>query len=200
LLLGPLVEIEEHLDSEDTSLRPGRRERTIFLMRLGYPEQGMVFLNGDQVMRPWMELRTAYIHGCFQASLLIGQSFLENLLGGVADFSDRAAGKPSLRDLLLVAREEGWLLGSEFGEFEAVAKLRNPYAHYRSFRHSDSLRARAAATGLDPDVILQRDCERFLVRLHAFVHRRFSIGRLVVPDEFADLPPINPDQLEIGSA
>jgi hypothetical protein len=44
-------------------------------MRLGYPEQGMVFMNGDSVIRPWMELRTAYVHGCFQASLLIGQSF-----------------------------------------------------------------------------------------------------------------------------
>jgi hypothetical protein len=61
-------------------------------MRLGYPAEGFVFLNGDNVMRPWMELRTAYIHGCFQASLLIGQSFLENLLGGVADFSDKAGG------------------------------------------------------------------------------------------------------------
>lgn len=150
-------------------------------------------------MRPWMELRTAYIHGCFQASLLIGQSFLENLLGGVADFSERAGGRPSLRDLLLVVKEEGWLLESEFGEFETVAKLRNPYAHYRSFRHPDSLRARAAATGLDPDVILQGDCERFLVRLHAFVHRRFGIGRLIVPDDLAALPPINPDQLEIGT-
>jgi len=197
LLLNLLAEIEGHLDSEDASLRQGRRERTIFLMRLGYPKQGMVFLNGDQVMRPWMELRTAYIHACFQASLLIGQSFLENLLGGVADFSNRTGGKPSLRDLLQVAREEGWLLDSEFGEFETVAKLRNPYAHYRSFRHPDSLRARAAVTGLDPDAILQSDCERFLVQLHAFVHRRFSIGRLTVPDELGTLPPINPDQLEI---
>jgi hypothetical protein len=62
-----LDEVELHLDSEDASLRDGRRERTIFLMRLGYPEQGMVFMNGDSVIRPWMELRTAYIHGCFQA-------------------------------------------------------------------------------------------------------------------------------------
>lgn len=193
-----LDEIEQHLNNEDASLREGRRERTIFLMRLGYPAEGMVLLNGDQTMRPWMELRTAYIHGCFQASLLIGQSFLENLLGGVADFSDRADGKPTLRDLLLVAREEDWLLDSEFGEFEAIARLRNPYAHYRSFRHPDSLRARSAATGLNPDDILQGDCERFLVRLHAFVYRRFGIGRLTIPDEFANLPAINPDQLEIG--
>ena len=116
-----LDEIEWHLDKEDGLLREGRRERTIFLMRLGYPEEGLVFLNGDHVMRPWMELRTAYIHGCFQASLLIG-----------------------------------------------------------------------------PEVILQSDCERFLVRLHAFVHRRFGLGRLAVPEEFEALPPINPDQLEIG--
>lgn len=135
-----LDEVELHLDSEDASLRDGRRERTIFLMRLGYPEQGMVFLNGDSVIRPWMELRTAYIHGCYQASLLIGQSFLENLLGGVADFSDQAGGRPGLHDLLLIAREDGWLLDTEFGEFAALAKLRNPYAHYRSFRHPDSLR------------------------------------------------------------
>lgn len=181
-------------------LREGRRERTIFLMRLGYTAEGLVFLNGDHVMRPWMELRTAYIQGCFQASLLIGQSFLENLLGGVADFSDQAEGKPSLRDLLLVAKEQDWLLDGEFGEFDAIAKLRNPYAHYRSFRHPDSLRARAAATGQDPEVILQSDCERFLVRLHAFVHRRFGLGRLTVPQEFEALPPVNPDQLEIGMA
>jgi hypothetical protein len=193
-----LDEIERHLDREDTSLREGRRERTIFLMRLGYPAEGFVFLNGDNVMRPWMELRTAYIHGCFQASLLIGQSFLENLLGGVADFSDKAGGKPSLRDLLLVAKDEDWLLDSEFSEFDALAKLRNPYAHYRSFRHPDSLRARAAVTGQDPEVILQSDCERFLVRLHAFVHRRFGLGRLTMPDELAVLPAINPDQLEIS--
>jgi hypothetical protein len=57
-----LDEVELHLDSEDASLRDGRRERTIFLMRLGYPEQGMVLMNGDSVIRPWMELRTAYIH------------------------------------------------------------------------------------------------------------------------------------------
>lgn len=90
-------------------------------MRLGYPEQGIVFLNGDSVVRPWMELRTAYIHGCFQASLLIGQSFLENLLGGVADFSDQAGGRPGLHDLLLVARENDRLLDTEFGEFAALA-------------------------------------------------------------------------------
>lgn len=127
-----LDEVELHLDSEDASLRDERRERTIFLMRLGYPEQGMVFLNGDSVIRPWMELRTAYIHG-YQASLLIGQSFLENLLGGVADFSDQAGGRPGLHDLLLIARENGWLLDTEFGEFASLAKLRNPYAHNRSF-------------------------------------------------------------------
>lgn len=193
-----LDEIERHLDIEDASLRTGRRQRTIFLMRLGYPSEGMVFLNGDHVLRPWMELRTAYIGGCFQAALLVGQSFLENLLGGVADFSDKAGSRPKLRDLLLVAREEGWLLNSEFNEFDAIAKLRNPYAHYRSFRHPDSLRAKAAATGLDPDLILQSDCERFLVRLHAFVNRRFGLGRLTIPAQLASLPPRNPDQLEIG--
>jgi hypothetical protein len=77
-----LDEVELHLDSEDASLRDGRRERTIFLMRLGYPEQGMVLMNGDSVIRPWMELRTAYIHGCYQASLLIGRSFLESARRG----------------------------------------------------------------------------------------------------------------------
>ena len=90
-------------------------EEVDFLMRLGYPEQGIVFLNGDSVIRPWTELRTAYIHGCFQASLLIGQSFLENLLGGVADLSDGVADRPSLNDLPLIARESGWLLDGEFG-------------------------------------------------------------------------------------
>lgn len=185
------------LDSEDASLRDGRRERTIFLMRLGYPEQGMMFMNGDSVIRPWMELRTAYIHGCFQASLLIGQSFLENLLGGVADFLDQASVRPGLHDLLLIARENDWLLDAEFGEFVALAKLRNPYAHYRSFRHPDSLRARSAVTGEEPDVILQSDCERFLVRLHAFVHRRFGIGPLKVLGGLKDPAFINPDQLEI---
>jgi hypothetical protein len=123
---------------------------------------------------------------------------LENLLGGVADFSDKAGGKPNLRNLLLVAKEEDWLFDGEFSEFDALAKLRNPYAHYRSFRHPDSLRARAAATSQDPEVILQSDCERFLVRLHAFVNRRFGLGRRTVPEEFDALPPINPDQLEIG--
>ena len=77
-------------------------------------------------MRPWAELRTAYIHGCFQASLLVGQSFLENLLG-TNDFSDQADGKPTVRDLLRIAREEGWLLDGEYDEFEAIARLRNPY-------------------------------------------------------------------------
>lgn len=80
-----------------------------------------------------MELRTAYIHGCFQASLRIGQSFLENLLGGVADFSDQAGGRPGLHDLLLIARENDWLLETEFGEFVALAKLRNPYAITKAF-------------------------------------------------------------------
>jgi hypothetical protein len=61
--------------------------------------------------------------------LLIGQSFLENLLGGVADFSDRAGGRPGFHDLLLIARENDWLLDTEFDEFVALAKLRNPYAH-----------------------------------------------------------------------
>jgi hypothetical protein len=56
-----LEEVDLHLNDEDASLRDGRRERTIFLMRLGYPEQGMVFLNGDSVLRPWTELRTAYM-------------------------------------------------------------------------------------------------------------------------------------------
>lgn len=192
-----LEEIELHLDAEDASLRDERRERTIFLMRLGQPESGWVFLNGDGVIRPWEELRTAYIHGCYQATLLIGQSFLENLLGGVAAMTERDAGKPGLRRLLLVAWEEGWLLEREFEEFDALAELRNPYAHYRSFRHHDSLRARAMESEEDPDRILKRDCEHFLVRLHEFVHRRFGLGALVVPEEWESLPVINPDQLEI---
>jgi hypothetical protein len=116
----------------------------------------------------------------------------------VADFSDEVEGKPGLRELLLIAKEEGWLLDGEFSEFDALAKLRNPYAHYRSCRNPDSLMARAAATGQSPDAILQSDCERFLVRLHGFVHRRFGIGRLSVPRESEMLPAVNPDQLEIG--
>ncbi|HSS32484.1 MAG TPA: hypothetical protein VLL27_04305 [Solirubrobacterales bacterium] len=169
-------------------------------MRLGYAEQGFVFLNGENSLRPWEELRTAYIHGCFQAAVLIGQCFLENLLGGVAHFSDKADGRPGLGDLLTVAREEEWLLESEFNEFNVLAKLRNPYAHYRSFHHADSLRARAERTGQDPHLILQSDCERFLLRLHEFVHRRFGIGCVVVPPEFDVLPAVNPDQLEISTS
>lgn len=52
-------------------------------------------------------------------------------------------------------------------EIDALARLRNPYAHYRSFCHPDSLRASAGVAGQDPEVILQSDCERFLVRPHS---------------------------------
>ena len=192
-----LDELNEQLRCADDETRPDRLERAIFLMRQGQPEQGWLFFGGGVVV-PWHEMTTAYMAGCYQAALLIGQTCLENLLGAALEFPDKKVGLVGLARLLDLASSAGLLLEPEFREFDKLRRRRNPYAHYRPYDHPENATQQLMARKLPYEELAREDCERFIEVLFDFVHRRFGVGAVIIPEGLDEAELVHPDQLELG--
>ena len=187
----------EELRVEDEHSRAERAERGLFLLRLGQPESGWLFF-GSGVVVPWNEMRSAYLAGCYQASLLVGQTCLENLLGGALEFPEGSVGTPGLAELLRLALDAGLLLEPEYRAFDALRRRRNPYAHYRRSLDPESTLSLARARDVPLEETARPDCERFLELMHAFAHRRFGCGRILLPPGLDDVEPaVHPDQMTL---
>ena len=181
----------------DATTRAERADRAAWMAQLGWPESGWTFFGDYGVIVPWDELRRTFIDGEYLAAILVGQAFLENLLAGLLDFQQESLGpRPELADVLRRARDQGWLTPQEFDVLDAVRRMRNPYAHYRTFEHADGLIQRAMAAEEAPDALIEADARAVVKALYHLVNRRpFALGPIVYPPD--EGLTIHPNQMRL---
>lgn len=180
----------------DLSTRQERAERAARVARLGWPESGWAFFGDHGVAGPWNELRRTFVDGSFVATILIGQAFLENLLGGLLHWQEEPVDTAGLAGLLQRTWDRGWLTSEEFHVLDALRRVRNPYAHYRNFQHSDSLVQRAIAAEEIPDALVEGDAWAVVEALYHLVNRQpFALGTIMYPHE--EEPWVHPDQMHL---
>jgi hypothetical protein len=194
--VDPLVEKFSAAFEADVEARIARAERAAWLARLGWPESGWVF-HSEGTVQPWAELRRTFIDGCYLATILVGQSFLENLLAGQLAFArQKSVGRPHLAAVLEAVRDRGWLTPDEFATLDSLRKMRNPYAHYRHFNDPESLISRATTTETAPETLLEHDARALIEALYHLVNRPpFALGPIIYPLD--DEPAVHPDQMHL---
>src|SRR5215211_7137293 len=145
-------------EQADGNTRAERAERAAWVAALGWPESGWGFFSGHSIGAAWDDLRRAFIDGSYLAAILVGQAFLENLLAGLLEWQKESPGRRAgLAQILKRTYDLGWLTDDEFARLDALRRLRNPYAHYRGLRRSESLTRRAMETGEAPLTLVERD-------------------------------------------
>jgi len=192
-----ISEMIEAYEKADASTRAERSERAVWIARLGWPESGWLFSGGHTVAESWDDLRHAFIHGSYLATILVGQAFLENVLAGQLDWHEETLGRrPQLGEILVRTRELGWLTQHEFALLDGLRRMRNPYAHYRNLDDKQSLSRRAMEAGEAPGTLVARDASEVVEALYHLVNRHpFALGPIQYPPD--DGPTVHPDQMQI---
>ena len=159
-------ELMARLEEDEAKSRPYRAQRLKLLLDEYGPGGIRLFYGGPVSHWAFEECRLAYLHGLFLSSILAAQVCLEHMLAGLF----RMAGRDDLEGagfglLLKTALSESFISEAEFGLFDGLRKVRNPYAHYRAPTSKTSPLRRAIATDRAPDDLLVEDARSAVVAL-----------------------------------
>jgi hypothetical protein len=153
----------------------GAVERYRFLMCLDadFGADFVMLPGGTASGQAYVEARASYVSSNFLATIVLSQGFLENLLGAhlviqegiqpIHGFPTRQSGpladRPSIREILGKAAEDGLILNSMVPRIEKLIGLRNPLIHHRSASDKSSLFRRAMAEDVAEATLLEADAK-----------------------------------------
>jgi hypothetical protein len=192
-------ELEERLQESDEETRSERTGRFAELLSLGQPEDGGMLFGGTECINALTEARACYIEGAFLATILTAQICVEKLLAAAIELETSSPPDGSYAELLKQALTRGWFGEWEYGLFDRLRRLRNPYVHHRSGRHHENLERRALNAGESTEVLLEGDARDVIRALVHLVNQpAFALGPIVIPfDEDDLLPPVHPEQTSL---
>jgi len=94
------------------------------------PPTDMLLVGGIPAMFAIHELKTSYINGCYMATILLAQSFIEHSLGGSFLMSgDDAIVKKGFATLIKEGLSVGQIDEKLAKKLHDLRKMRNPYTH-----------------------------------------------------------------------
>lgn len=169
-------DLEKWLEEDEAKSRPYRaaRLRTV-LAALGPPEDNAIFWGGISPFQAFSELKLAYIHGLYLATVLLALSIIEQeIAGSLHAAGDNEAATANLSSLLDAAREHRVITDAEYRAFNRLRDIRNSYAHFRSPMHRTWIARRAVAKNTDLDGVLKSDATLGLKAVSSFIARRNS--------------------------
>lgn len=123
-----LGEFVAFLEQGDEESRPGRALRLAALVREFGEPRGILIPGGLVAMMTFEEARRAYLHGLDIATVVLAQTAIEHMLGGML----RQVGHDGdwgFKKILDLGLEERLISPEEFGLFDRLRVLRNPYVH-----------------------------------------------------------------------
>ncbi len=94
---------------------------------------GLYFLqDGTITHRLFVEAAETYAAGQFMATIVLGFSFIERTIAGRLNYLCKAKEALSKSEqLLLAAKNAGWLTQEEHAKLDELRKFRNPVVHFR---------------------------------------------------------------------
>jgi hypothetical protein len=169
-------DLEKWLEDDEARSRPYRAVRLDTLLgAFGSREEGALFWGGSSSFQAFVELRLAYIHGLYFATVLLALASIEQEIAGslhAAGLNDAA--NMSLLSLLAAARDRGIITKKEFTAFNKLREVRNAYAHFRAPTSPTHVARRALAGNTSSDALLESDARQGLKALASFIVRRGS--------------------------
>ena len=167
------AELITWLENDEKASREWRARRLRHLMEvIQTPEEGVLF-HGELSFQSFNEVRLAYIHGLYLATILLSLTCIEQELSGqlYAAGWERAK-KTQLKKLLVKAHEFGILSETELDTFQRLRNVRNAYAHFRAVCDSSSLLHRSVDQHELPNDVIETDAQQAIEALGSFFGRK----------------------------
>ena len=179
-----LKELIAWLETDEAKTREVRAHRLFYLLEaIRVPEHGLLF-NGDGSVQAFDEVRLAYLHGLYLATVLLSLALIENEIAGelyAAGWEDAA--EVGFKALLSEAHTRHWVSDWNQKILERLDDIRNSHAHFRPLdfkapsvkRHKvPSITLRSADQNLMPYEIYREDAEYAIEIVGRFLLRRLS--------------------------
>jgi hypothetical protein len=119
-----------------------RRKRCEFLFSLVPTER--VWISSDESYYMWLEIRLAYISGCYISTILLAQSFIERKFQ--ADYHmmlDFKKSKLTLDQILKEMKKDKSMDPYWIARIDAIRKKRNPLVHFKDVMKDESMARRS---------------------------------------------------------
>jgi hypothetical protein len=167
-------ELIEWLEGDEARSRPYRANRLRELLTIfGGSESNILFLGGSSSYQAYTELRLAFIHGLYFATVVLSLACIEQELAGSvhAQGSDQAA-TVNLETLLSDAFQSGQIDQTLYDSVNRLRSVRNAYAHFRPPTHPTSAVQRTVRESIPLDELSEHDAIGALHVLASFINRR----------------------------
>lgn len=176
------AEAVDFLKADNEAVLEGRATRLVWLRRHGEPESGWLLNGGFETSTAFGEAGACFVNGDFMATILLVQTVVEHLLGGMIAMycdDDRAAYRSPYKTLLSRALNEQFLTTDEYELFDQLRQARNPHAHPRGVNDRSSLIRRAMDSGVAIDELIEADARAALTALVGLLNRPpFAMGAI----------------------
>ena len=124
-------------------------------------------------MHSFNEVRLAYIHGLYLATVLLSLACIEREVAGrLYVVGWEKAKSVGLEKIISEAHERGILSDAESDTFQHLRRVRNSYAHFKPPLHSSSLGYRAVDQNLLTNEVMMLDAQKAIEALGSFFKRR----------------------------
>ena len=168
-----IAELIAWLETDESSSREWRARRLRHLLEAIQPHEDGMFFQGEESFYSFDEVRLAYIHGLYLATVLLSLSCIEREVAGrLYGAGWEEARGASLKKILSKAQEQGILSDAESDTFQHLRRVRNSYAHFKPPLHSSSLTRRAPDQNVLPNEVLMVDAKKAVEALGRFFKRR----------------------------
>ena len=167
---GDLTELITWLETDEAASRESRARRLSHLLEaIQVPEDGL-FLQGENSLQAFEEVRLAYIHGLYLATVLLSLTFIEREVAGRLYAAGwEKAKKAKLEDLLLKAHECNLVSDRDRETLQKLRDIRNSYAHFRPPDDGSSTTRRTVAQNLTANEVFLKDAEQAIKVLGRFL-------------------------------
>ena len=164
------------LAEDDEASRPFRARRLKTLLdEFGEPRH-LVLPGGLASFMALEEARRAYLHGLDVATVLLAQTTLEHMLGGLLRQLGHD-GDWGFSSILNLSRREGLITKAEFDLFDRLRVSRNPYVHAKPPLAEGTLGRRLATADDSPSALTEADATLAITTLLRLMQRHpFSPG------------------------
>jgi hypothetical protein len=160
----------ERDEAESRAFRAGRLEQ--FLLLFESPVEYVMFKGGGTSHQSYVELRLAFIHGLYFATVILALACIEQeLAGALYARGSESPARATLEALLTAAKAVGEIDDGLFSDIDRIRGIRNAYAHFRPPLHPSGLVRRALGTDTTLDELPKADAVDALKVLARFISR-----------------------------
>ena len=164
------------LETDEAASREWRAHRLRYLLETIQPPKEDMSFQGEESLHSFNEVRLAYIHGLYLATVLLTLACIEReVTGRLYAAGWEKAKSVKLEELLSKAHEQGIISNEESDTFQRLRRVRNSYAHFKPPLASSSLTGWALGQNTLPNEVLMVDAQKAIEALGGFFKRRHGL-------------------------